>query len=59
MQNTEVERLRMWGTSMTCGCVTKELVEGRKIACSKGKRKRSRVYKDWQCSRYDILYVHM
>ena len=35
----------------------------RKTACSIGlwkKRKRSRVYRDWQCSRYDInTYVGM
>ena len=30
VQNTEVERLRMWGTSMTCGCVTEEGVSGKK-----------------------------
>ena len=30
VQNTEVERLRMRGTSMTCGCVTEEGVSGKK-----------------------------
>ena len=30
VQNTEVERLRMWGTSTTCGCVTEEGVSGKK-----------------------------
>ena len=30
VQNTEVERLRMWDTSMTCGCVTEEGVSGKK-----------------------------
>ena len=30
VQNTEMERLRMWGTSMTCGCVTEEGVSGKK-----------------------------
>ena len=50
---------------MTCGCVTEEGVSGKKensmqyIGLWK-KRKRSRVYGDWQCSRYDIyIYVGM
>ena len=64
VQNTEVERLRMWGTSMTCGCVTEEGVSGKKEHSmqyrSVEKRKRSRVYIDWQCSGYDIYtYVGM
>ena len=30
VQNTEVERLRTWGTSMTCRCVMEEGVSGKK-----------------------------
>ena len=67
VQSTEVERLRLWGTSMTCGCVTEEGVSGKKENSMQYRSVEEEelrdleymlLYIDWKFSRYDT-YVYV